>query len=172
MPSNYTPNYQLNQWNADDRVLRTDFNADNEKIDTALAGKIGRPELLWEYEQTEGSTRQINIDLTDIDWGHWTMVAVLLSPQWIGFGSNDSVTVSLSVGLVEFGAPGAGKMGPRCAVFFPNHNRDNLVRMLTFPGGTMSESTDTFASLKYLHFDYSGQDSLRSGTKVRIYGLR
>jgi len=36
MPSNYTPNYNLNQWEADDRVLRTDFNADNAKIDAAL----------------------------------------------------------------------------------------------------------------------------------------
>lgn len=39
MPSNYTPNYNLNQWAASDRVLRVDFNADNTKIDTALAGK-------------------------------------------------------------------------------------------------------------------------------------
>jgi len=36
MPSNYTVNYHLNQWNADDRVLRADFNADNAKIDAAI----------------------------------------------------------------------------------------------------------------------------------------
>jgi len=36
MPSNYTPNYRLSQWEADDRVVRTDFNADNLAIDTAL----------------------------------------------------------------------------------------------------------------------------------------
>ena len=34
-----TQHYQLNQWAADDQVLRTDFNADNAKIDAALAGK-------------------------------------------------------------------------------------------------------------------------------------
>ena len=33
---NYTQNYQLNQWDATDRVLRTDFNSDNQKIDAAL----------------------------------------------------------------------------------------------------------------------------------------
>ena len=33
----YTKNYQLNQWDAADRVLREDFNRDNQKIDTALA---------------------------------------------------------------------------------------------------------------------------------------
>jgi len=36
MPSNFTPNYKLNQWEADDRVLRVDFNADNAKLDAAL----------------------------------------------------------------------------------------------------------------------------------------
>ena len=34
-----TQHYQLNQWAADDQVLRTDFNADNAKIDAALAQK-------------------------------------------------------------------------------------------------------------------------------------
>ena len=33
---NQTPNFQLNQWESEDRILREDFNADNEKIDAAL----------------------------------------------------------------------------------------------------------------------------------------
>ena len=37
MASNHTPNYNLNQWQATDRVIRTDFNKDNAKIDAALA---------------------------------------------------------------------------------------------------------------------------------------
>lgn len=36
MPSNYTTNYQLNQWEAGDKVERVDFNADNAKIDAAV----------------------------------------------------------------------------------------------------------------------------------------
>lgn len=36
MPSSQTPNYNLNQWSKDDRVLMEDFNADNAKIDAAL----------------------------------------------------------------------------------------------------------------------------------------
>ena len=39
MAANQTTNYQLNQWEATDQVLRTDFNADNAKIDAALAAK-------------------------------------------------------------------------------------------------------------------------------------
>ena len=33
---NTTGNYNLNQWDGSDRILRTDFNADNAKVDTAL----------------------------------------------------------------------------------------------------------------------------------------
>ena len=36
MAANYTANYQLNQWEPEDKVLRTDFNADNLKIDGAI----------------------------------------------------------------------------------------------------------------------------------------
>ena len=36
MFTNHTTNYNLNQWEATDKVLRTEFNADNAKIDAAL----------------------------------------------------------------------------------------------------------------------------------------
>ena len=36
MASNYTSNYQLCQWEANDKVLRTEFKGDNQKIDAAL----------------------------------------------------------------------------------------------------------------------------------------
>ena len=36
MATNQTTNYQLNQWEPTDQVLRTDFNADNAKIEAAL----------------------------------------------------------------------------------------------------------------------------------------
>ena len=37
MATNQTTNYQLNQWEPTDAVQRVDFNADNAKIDAALA---------------------------------------------------------------------------------------------------------------------------------------
>ena len=33
---NHTTNYQLNQWEKPDRIMMSDFNSDNSKIDTAL----------------------------------------------------------------------------------------------------------------------------------------
>ena len=36
MATNHTANYELSQWLSTDQVLRTDFNADNVKLDAAL----------------------------------------------------------------------------------------------------------------------------------------
>ena len=36
MSTHHTTNYNLNQWEATDKVLRTEFNEDNAKIDAAL----------------------------------------------------------------------------------------------------------------------------------------
>ena len=52
MPSKRTSNYNLCQWEPDDKVLRTDFNADNlaidaalKNLDTGLAGKASTSAL-------------------------------------------------------------------------------------------------------------------------------
>ena len=38
MAGNYTQHYQLSQWQPQDRVLRTEFNQDNARLDGALLG--------------------------------------------------------------------------------------------------------------------------------------
>ena len=43
--SRSTPNYQLHQWDPEDNFLRTDFNTDLSKIDTALAGKADNSDI-------------------------------------------------------------------------------------------------------------------------------
>ena len=42
MASNYTEHYDLCQWEATDQVQRTEFNADNAKIDAALDALAGQ----------------------------------------------------------------------------------------------------------------------------------
>ena len=68
-----TPNFQLNQWSGDDYVRRTDFNADNLKIDAALqnlkedsaAKKLGE----WTLDAAAG---QMNAPLAGINPGDYT----------------------------------------------------------------------------------------------------
>ena len=75
MASQYTQNYQLNQWAAEDKVRRVDFNADNQKIDAALAGlaagKAGtaqleqvNSQLTSQLTQLSGSISQVSQNLT------------------------------------------------------------------------------------------------------------
>ena len=45
MSTNKTTHYQLNQWEPEDKVLRTEFNQDNQKIDQALHGKADQEAL-------------------------------------------------------------------------------------------------------------------------------
>ncbi|MBS6348195.1 MAG: hypothetical protein KH443_05220 [Oscillospiraceae bacterium] len=45
MSTNQTTNYELNQWLSTDQVLRTDFNADNAKLDATLAAKVDASDL-------------------------------------------------------------------------------------------------------------------------------
>ena len=55
MSTNQTTNYELNQWLSIDQVVRTDFNADNAKIDAALAAlaeQVGLRTLLDETMTT------------------------------------------------------------------------------------------------------------------------
>ena len=37
---NHTTNYQLSQWESTDRILMSDFNSDNSKIDAALKARL------------------------------------------------------------------------------------------------------------------------------------
>ncbi len=46
MSSNHTEHYSLSQWEAEDKVLRTDFNEDNEKIDEVLGAHAVRLDKL------------------------------------------------------------------------------------------------------------------------------
>ena len=59
---NYTQNYQLNQWEASDRVLREDFNSDNAKIDAAL-GTIPHA-VIGTYTGDGAESRTIPLDFT------------------------------------------------------------------------------------------------------------
>ena len=65
---NQTANYGLNQWDEQDRILREDFNADNAKIEAALAAltKASAYEKLLSVTTTENQN-EIALDLSGID---------------------------------------------------------------------------------------------------------
>ena len=54
-----TTNYQLNQWAKSDRIMMEDFNADNQKLDAALAAKCEA--VCGSYTGDGASTRTIHL---------------------------------------------------------------------------------------------------------------
>lgn len=56
MASNYTENYDLCQWEATDQVLRTEFNAENDKVDRALKGLADQNTALEEILSSHAKT--------------------------------------------------------------------------------------------------------------------
>ncbi|NLF35192.1 MAG: hypothetical protein GX585_04425 [Clostridiales bacterium] len=83
-----TEHYALNQWEGTDPVLRDDFNADNQKLDAALAQKCGA--VVGFYV---GSGSLENVDHF-IDLG-FTPLAVILGPDEFFFSSYSGDSWSL-----------------------------------------------------------------------------
>jgi len=102
MPSNFTPNYKLNQWEAEDRVLRVDFNADNAKLDAALGALEGKKadktavaaltaradaqaagQCMFRLldHKVPRDTEALDLDLSGLDLGQYALVKLMLYVQ-------------------------------------------------------------------------------------------
>ena len=64
MASNYTENYQLPLWAADDAFLRTEFNDANQRIDAALASASADRMFVGSYTGNGQNNRTIQLPCT------------------------------------------------------------------------------------------------------------
>lgn len=92
---NYTKHYQLNQWEPTDRVLREDFNEDNQKIEAALKTI---PQLVMGTYTGNGEPTQF------IDLGFTPQALYVAASDGMSFRSI-SGTNQLCGGLVFRGEP-------------------------------------------------------------------
>ena len=178
MATNQTTNYQLNQWEPADQVLRTDFNADNAKLDTALlaldASKLGHFQIIRSAALEENYYR-INLDLTGINWSEWALAGFT-------FGRNnplnnlvDSLYLFCELST-ESGTHRYIQIHPYnvLVVFFPRHNEDNLVS-----GVYVSEESGvafgdySFQELTKLSVCYStSMYTFASGADLTLWGIK
>lgn len=64
-----TANYGLNQWDAEDRILREDFNGDNDKIDQTLKKfQQALPYVKLLDVTIEAEAQQVDLDVSQIDF--------------------------------------------------------------------------------------------------------
>ena len=78
----YTAKDQLAQWEEGDRILREDFNRDNARMEAALADMLHQCEAIKSVSL--GSTQSASLDLSDSDWGQWSLVGFTLDLRTVG----------------------------------------------------------------------------------------
>ena len=192
MSTNHTTNYDLNQWEGTDKVLRTEFNQDNAKIDAALkanadaiAGKADRADVAaLEVELTALETKStlqtlkavtqaaddgvLTIDLSDMDWSQWSTVYICLDLQ--GSGYFYSAYGNEYENYESHRVP-----GHHCLVLWPMHQSGGDIGgvfvgynapALIGPGITYAQ----FTSYKAVCSD-SGY-TIKAGSKITVKGMR
>lgn len=124
-----TENYALNQWNPEDRILRTDFNSDNKKIDDAITAlrRACFVEKVKEYH-VGSDTRKVDISFSGIDMGQYSHLTVFFQG-----GSKTVSTERIFVEILCNNLSSAVYRGTN------GHSRNSL---LSFPlfGGTITGS--------------------------------
>ena len=79
MASGATNNYNLNQWKPSDRILMTDFNGDNVKIDAALnkmSESIPYQKILT--VTTQAAAQQIDVTVSQIDFTRYHKIELFV----------------------------------------------------------------------------------------------
>jgi len=169
MPSNYTPNYQLNQWSPDDRVLRTDFNADNAKIDAALGRKLGQIEVLRDY-YVEGSFEMRKFSVVQNSANDWSMTGFVFTVGKLEGSANPRV--SLYIDDKENREIAITTSFPVMCVFFPFHDENRLIQGIFFGSSTVPFVLDV-PFKDHLHGSISGVDGVRIfDSHLSHFGIR
>ena len=168
-----TTNFQLNQWEKSDRIQMADFNADNAKIDAAVAGRLGAIESILAYEYTGGDTYSLSVPLPDgFDWSRWSIVAAEAAPVLSSSGSstlslpNEAASSAVGVTLPSGTTP-RGML-----LLFPARKDEEGAAAMLFPGGSPVRMTGKFGAA----FQFTGSQrngtALKSGTRLNLWGLR
>lgn len=175
MANQQTGNYQLNQWAEADRILREDFNSDNEKLDAALKANADAVAALAEraglqlIQQTElTSESDTETVALEVDWAQWGLVLLLYE------NANASANRTYSISLTNSGNKidlFNGAATQHCILFFPLYNPARALRGLSWGGGSVSESK-TFGVVTGVRVAANSDSNAVSGVKLTLYGLR
>ena len=187
-----TANYQLSQWDAEDRILREDFNSDNKKIDETMAAlKAGNYfEKLADVTTTQ-SCQQLDVDLSGVDFTQYDRLIIhpMIKTDATNFGYlrlngiSDPAVYNRNVALATFYTmydSGAGMgdldltLGPvitgRCRSSFQQTGSEE--QQVGEGSVAIKPGTVTQENLRQLNFYCANSCPVLPGTKVRVYGVR
>ena len=161
MSTNHTTNYDLNQWEGTDKVLRTEFNDDNAKIDAALKANadaiaaeaaareaatenVTRFTKLKDYIAPQGSVLinevyTLEVDVSDINFAEWQYVHLDLYLK--GTEAQAQVRVNDKTNSCEYVYPSSGfsSGGTGTLLHLPVNMEGRFADRITFHVGQIGD---------------------------------
>ena len=95
MSTNHTPNYDLCQWEATDQVLRADFNADNLKLDAALAEASRKNTIYYQTGWSMVPSSQQIISLMSINWTDHPLFFLHFFYAYVDTSADSKISIKL-----------------------------------------------------------------------------
>lgn len=189
---NQTTNYQLNQWEKADRIQMEDFNADNAKIDAALASiKELLPIVHLQTITTTAAATKLDIDLSGFDWDTYTYALIRIDGKMSSSSGSFYVRMNGYSGEYDYQYSSGGSntqsdtYAGYCSLSYSNSK--NIPLLLVSNRGTYPDvSIRTIGALARYHgilkrevalstlslVGSSSSYTISSGTKIDIYGIK
>ena len=186
---NYTENYHLNQWDATDRVLRMDFNSDNQKIDAALAAV---PPVKLLDLVTESPQKQVDISLTEFSPEPYAALKLYICAKvsnlqvrinnrtsYYGASNFGGAEGQINVLATSAGASRPAWMHGELTLLFSPAEENNWLITAFLLSGNASEVdgsrgtcvlTGALQTLNLLSGDVA--NPIPAGSRFRLYGIR
>ncbi len=167
-----TEHYGLNQWELTDRVLMSDFNADNLKLDAALGGKLGAVEIL-----KESTSMGITIGNTSseffLSWEDWEFVGLLVHLPVIAGTTAPDIHYKLRVDSTSYLEIASLPYGSALVLFWPHHDLNREVQgILLGDTGTFHFRLDALFSGLSAYSVRATEGGRMASPNITIFGLR
>ena len=172
-----TANVQLNQWESTDRILRTDFNADNEKIDAALGGMQAAMRVVKLLDvTTKQAATQIDLDVSGIDLTAYQELWV-----YFRYGSDtEAKYMRIRLNGISEGYTYNGSSYSHCYSVSLNNQRG--LKKITMELGTQvyveyltPVAPSALQTINFLGMETTGNSAaanLTAGTNIQICGVK
>lgn len=185
-----TEHYQLSQWDASDRILRTDFNSDNAKIDAALRALAEANPYQKIYSvETQTDAQQIDLDVSGIDFTQYHKIELFVDCPTMTSGYTLRVNDISASSYTYRPTSGGGSGDPVYRTSLANIVSRGYGVVLFYSPATTAQvgcvymTTDGFSYSGYqilapvtwsqlTTFNIIGGQLLPAGTKIQIYGVR
>ena len=193
---NTTQNYSLNQWEASDRVMRTDFNSDNAKIDAALKAvtdvAASCPYRKLKSITTAATVQQVDIDMSDINPTDYlkfeiyvafssastgSYASFLCNGLASGYKRGDGIANALVYTMADINK--TGYRGSTCFEVYIGSAVTGCSRSMgeqynsgaTYLFTMLDPAVCAPSALNAFNITTGGIDNVGAGTKIEIYGV-